>query len=352
MSRGRDTARIVCDELGMSKEAILEIGELHEVKSDRDGQPKTKEYGTLSALVREGKGETVEQLKERADSALEKLSVLPEGTYLVCAHNAFNSCIQARLMGLEGEKMIQHWEKLGIRDNGSYLEVTLLVNPSGPDLVQDEDTLDTWFSSALWTFSTLGWPDKTTDLEIYHPTDVLETGYEILFFWVARMILMTGYALGTVPFHTVYLHGTVRDGQGRKMSKSLGNTIGFSDSNEEIEQKVKMMYTDPTHIHVQDPGKVEGNVVFTYLDIFDPNKAEVAELKAQYQKGGLGDVVIKKRLTGILQEMITPIRERREDLARDPKRIMEILEAGTLKAREIAGETLREVKESMKINYF
>lgn len=97
--------------------------------------------------------------------------------------------------------------------------------PTGEGWLQDEDTLDTWFSSGLWTFSTLGWPEQTKDLEIYHPTDVLETGYEILFFWVARMILMTGYALDTIPFKTVYLHGTVRDGQGRKMSKSLGNGI-------------------------------------------------------------------------------------------------------------------------------
>ncbi|MEI6022675.1 MAG: valine--tRNA ligase [bacterium] len=97
--------------------------------------------------------------------------------------------------------------------------------PEGADWKQDEDTLDTWFSSALWTFSTLGWPDMTEDLKIYHPTDVLETGYEILFFWVARMILMTQYALGDIPFKTIYLHGTVRDGQGRKMSKSLGNGI-------------------------------------------------------------------------------------------------------------------------------
>jgi valyl-tRNA synthetase len=95
--------------------------------------------------------------------------------------------------------------------------------PKGDGWVQDEDTLDTWFSSALWTFSTLGWPEKTEDLKIFHPTDVLETGYEIIFFWVARMIMMTGYNLGTVPFKNVYFHGTVRDGQGRKMSKSLGN---------------------------------------------------------------------------------------------------------------------------------
>ncbi|TSC60958.1 MAG: valyl-tRNA synthetase, partial [Parcubacteria group bacterium Athens0416_74] len=90
---------------------------------------------------------------------------------------------------------------------------------------QDSDVLDTWFSSGLWTFSTLGWPDATDDLKTYHPTAVLETGYDIIFFWVARMILMSGFHVGEVPFKQVYLHGLVRDGQGRKMSKSLGNII-------------------------------------------------------------------------------------------------------------------------------
>jgi valyl-tRNA synthetase len=94
---------------------------------------------------------------------------------------------------------------------------------------QDEDTLDTWFSSALWTFSTLGWPDETemqkNHFADFHPTNMLETGYEILFFWVARMILMSGYCLGEIPFEKVYLHGTVRDAKGQKMSKSLGNGI-------------------------------------------------------------------------------------------------------------------------------
>jgi tryptophanyl-tRNA synthetase len=137
-----------------------------------------------------------------------------------------------------------------------------------------------------------------------------------------------------------------------KMSKSLGNTINLSDSNEEIEKKVMMMYTDPNHIHVEDPGKVEGNVVFEYLDIFDPNKEEVSKLKEQYQKGGLGDVVIKKRLISVIQEIITPIREKREYLASDPKAIMDILKTGTKVAREVAGETLREVKEAIKVNYF
>ena len=95
----------------------------------------------------------------------------------------------------------------------------------GSDWEQDPDVLDTWFSSALWTFTTLGWPNETDDLKTYHPTTLIETGYDILPFWVARMILMSGFFLGQVPFKTIYMHGLVRDGQGRKISKSLGNNI-------------------------------------------------------------------------------------------------------------------------------
>ena len=107
--------------------------------------------------------------------------------------------------------------------------------PKGEGWVQDEDTLDTWFSSGLWTFSTMGWPNHSqakrgesgpeNDIANFHPSSVLETGYDILFFWIARMILMTGALLDTIPFETVYLHGLVRDTKGRKMSKSLDNII-------------------------------------------------------------------------------------------------------------------------------
>ncbi len=137
-----------------------------------------------------------------------------------------------------------------------------------------------------------------------------------------------------------------------KMSKSLGNCIYLSDSDEEIEKKVMQAFTDPNHLKVEDPGKVEGNVVFTYLDAFDEDKAGVAELKAQYQKGGLGDVVLKKRLIKVLIDLITPIRTRREQLAKDPKTIMKILEAGIQEARKEAERTMIEVRKALRIDYF
>ncbi|MEI7765371.1 MAG: tryptophan--tRNA ligase [bacterium] len=137
-----------------------------------------------------------------------------------------------------------------------------------------------------------------------------------------------------------------------KMGKSLNNGIYLSDSKEEISKKVMNMFTDPNHIHVEDRGNVEGNVVFTYLDIFDEKKEEVAELKKQYEKGGLGDVVIKKRLIEVLENVIGPIRERREQLAKDPRVVMKILEDGTKEARKIAKETMAEVRKAIKIDFF
>ncbi|WP_453956273.1 tryptophan--tRNA ligase, partial [Acinetobacter baumannii] len=120
-----------------------------------------------------------------------------------------------------------------------------------------------------------------------------------------------------------------------KMSKSLGNTIVLNASDKDIKKAVNAMYTDPNHLRIEDPGQVEGNIVFTYLDAFDPNKEEVEELKAHYRRGGLGDGTVKKRLEGVLKELITPIRERREELAKDPDYIMDVLRQGTDKCRII-----------------
>jgi len=137
-----------------------------------------------------------------------------------------------------------------------------------------------------------------------------------------------------------------------KMSKSLDNTIYLSDSKKVITEKVMSMYTDPGHIKVGDPGKVEGNVVFKYLDVFDPNKKEVAKLKKEYIKGGLGDVVLKERLINILEDIVKPMREKREELIKDKKKITSILEKGTADARKAAQKTMKEVKKVMKIDYF
>ncbi|KQD83929.1 tryptophan--tRNA ligase, partial [Acinetobacter baumannii] len=132
-----------------------------------------------------------------------------------------------------------------------------------------------------------------------------------------------------------------------KMSKSLGNTIVLNASDKDIKKAVNAMYTDPNHLRIEDPGQVEGNIVFTYLDAFDPNKEEVEELKEHYRRGGLGDGTVKKRLEGVLKELITPIRERREELAKDPDYIMDVLRQGTDKCRIITQQTLDEVKDGL-----
>ena len=146
-----------------------------------------------------------------------------------------------------------------------------------------------------------------------------------------------------------------------KMSKSLDNCIYLKDSPEEIKRKVFSMYTDPNHIKIEDPGKVEGNTVFTYLDVFCkdnsfskylPEYKNLDELKEHYRKGGLGDMKIKRFLNDILQEELKPIREKREELERNPEYVLNVLKEGTMKARKKAGETLKEVKKAMMLNYF
>lgn len=146
-----------------------------------------------------------------------------------------------------------------------------------------------------------------------------------------------------------------------KMSKSLGNCIYLSDSEADVKKKIMSMYTDPEHLLVSDPGHLEGNTVFTYLDAFCkpehferylPDYANLDELKAHYTRGGLGDVKVKKFLNNIIQEELEPIRKRRKEYEKDIPEVYNILRKGTEAAREVAAQTLAEVKSAMKINYF
>lgn len=146
-----------------------------------------------------------------------------------------------------------------------------------------------------------------------------------------------------------------------KMSKSLGNCIYLADTADEVERKVKSMYTDPGHLRVSDPGKIEGNCVFTYLDAFCcpdhfgrylPDYASLDELKAHYMRGGLGDMKVKKFLGAVMQEMLEPIRKRRAEWESDIPSVVEILRKGCEEAREVAAATMDDVRRAMKINYF
>lgn len=130
-----------------------------------------------------------------------------------------------------------------------------------------------------------------------------------------------------------------------KMSKSLGNSISLAEPFDQLKKKVQKMYTDPNHLHIDDPGQVEGNVVFTFLDAFDPDVVEVEKLKEHYRRGGLGDGTVKQRLTQVLEEMIAPIRAKRDEFAKDKGEVLDICRKGSEQAREVAAQTVSEMKK-------
>ena len=223
---------------------------------------------------------------------------------------------------------------------------------------KSKDTLDVWFDSGTTHMTVMrgSHADKLT-----YPADLYLEGSDQHRGWF-HSSLLTGCAIdGRAPYKGLLTHGFTVDEQGRKMSKSLGNCIYLSEEPEEIQKKIMSMYTDPGHLRVQDPGKIEGNTVFTYLDAFCrpehferylPDYPDLNELKAHYQRGGLGDVKVKRFLNAIMQETLEPIRNRRKEFSKDIPAVYEMLQKGCEVARAAAAETLADVKKAMKINYF
>jgi len=185
-------------------------------------------------VIKDGKKKV--SLKEKAIKVVKdgSINIIPKRfnkTYFHFLENLYDWCISRQIWW--GHRIPVYYCKK-CYDPDSTKDKGIIVSTEKPEkcphckgtsIKQDPDTLDTWFSSGLWTFSTLGWPENTKDMKKFHPTQMMETGYDILFFWIARMIIMTNYALNDIPFETVYLHGLIRDKEGRKMSKSLGNGI-------------------------------------------------------------------------------------------------------------------------------
>jgi len=183
--------------------------------------PKLQWFVNVNKPTKERDNKTLKELM-REPIAGGRIKILPERFEKVYNHWIDN----LHDWNISRQIWFGHQIPVWYKDEEIYCDIEA---PKGEGWTQDPDTLDTWFSSGLWTFSTLGWPEKTKDLDLYHPTAILETGYDILFFWVARMILMSQFLLGEIPFKTVYLHGLVRDEKNQKISKSLGNNIEPAD---------------------------------------------------------------------------------------------------------------------------
>jgi len=280
--------------------------------------PKLQWFININKPVAERGGKTLKELMRDA-VASKDIKITPDHFEKIYYHwidNLRDWCISRQIWF--GHRIPVWYRK---DEKGEVLE--MLVSVDGPSSAkamegtweQDPDTLDTWFSSGLWTFSTLGWPEETPDLKFYHPTALLETGYDILFFWVARMVLMSGFLLGEVPFKNVYLHGLVRDGQGRKMSKSLGNIIDPLDMIEKYgADAVRLsliMGASPGNDLRLDENRIRGYKHFANkiwnITRFVLSQERTGEIKPE----------IKKELDTLTADITKDIEQYRIDLAAD-----------------------------------
>ncbi len=237
LSRAADTAKIIKEELGLTSE--IEIWpEITEYNWGEFEGTVFEDNAALRHAAATNTGESNTDLLQRAERVWNKLKEIEtEGEILIAGHSTFTAALYACKEGRKSEDFPGYREAWHV-EPAEALETIVHQKPEGQNLRQDEDTLDTWFSSALWPYSTLGWTgpgsEESADFQKFYPNDVLETGWDILFFWVARMIMFGKYATGKYPFHTVYLHGLVCDEKGKKMSKSKGNGIDPLEVIEEV----------------------------------------------------------------------------------------------------------------------
>jgi valyl-tRNA synthetase len=234
LKRAKDTAAIVAKLLGLKVivEPLLTERDygVAEGKTMAEVEKQFPDYAIHRRTALITKAETAEQLEQRVLKLFAIITKKYRGKKVVCVTH--NGLLRAALHHLTGQEMETTAERVPPAEICANCRTTLIApSPTTGSwrCEQDRDTLDTWFSSSLWTFSTLGWPDKTTDLKTYHPTNWMETGYDLSNLWVSRMVMMSHYLLGQWPFKDVFMHGLVRDEQGRKMSKSLGNGINPLD---------------------------------------------------------------------------------------------------------------------------
>jgi len=223
IGRAKTTAEIVAKELGLEIEYWTELREADAGNisgQNTDGRP------FLERMVEANTGESLQDLEDRSETVIKKMKELYNcnGTILMVGHNTFTSILFAHWHGIPKEHFVTKRKQWTMKNAGTE-KLVIMQEPQGEELRQDDDTLDTWFSSGLWSFSTFGWPNDSHDLKEFHPTNLLNPGYEILPLWVSRMILMSTFLTGQVPFKAAQIHGMLRDKQGRKFSKSLNNGI-------------------------------------------------------------------------------------------------------------------------------